>query len=520
MALRTYISGVSLSAALLASTAAMGQDSGGFVLREIVFVGNTLVEEEILDQSIAVHLGQTLTVETLNEITSQIGFTYRDLGYWAAAYLPEQTIDNGTLTIGVVEAVSGEFRAKMDTERSKITEGDILSLITSGQSRGAFLDMEKLEYGIGKANEIAGVNVTANLGAGKAERETDVDVVVTDSELLAGSIVLDNHATSGARLSGRVGWESPFGYGEAFNLSSQISRESFSLDFASSIGVNGNRQKLQFELGYSGYRLGGEFAALDMTGNTKRAEISLQNINIDKSGDIQSQAQVSFSRVNSTNKIGSLTQTSRLTSLTTQVDISAPATRQRDASFEAQIAATLGRLDLGVGSLSYEKDQASRRSNGTFAKLLGSLQAEIPIQTESVVTLDLRGQLASKNLDSAQKLVVAGPTALQSLSIGELSVDDGFIGRLSYARNLEKGVKAIAFGEGAFGRINHQTWSGWDAGSTDKSNTFRVLGIGAGLNIPFENNLSYELSAAVPISTNLVGISKAPRLWAQVAFNF
>ena len=79
-------------------------DSGSdtVLVKKIIFKGNTVIDTETLEKATASYTGRNLTLEELGELTDVVTVTYQEEGYiLAKAYLPEQEIKDGVLTISV-----------------------------------------------------------------------------------------------------------------------------------------------------------------------------------------------------------------------------------------------------------------------------------------------------------------------------------------------------------------------------------------------------------------------------------
>lgn len=69
----------------------------------VVTHGNTLVSDEKLQAAVKAHIGKRIAVERFSNITRLVEKAYRDAGYKAQAYVPEQSFARGKLVIQVIE---------------------------------------------------------------------------------------------------------------------------------------------------------------------------------------------------------------------------------------------------------------------------------------------------------------------------------------------------------------------------------------------------------------------------------
>ena len=69
----------------------------------VVTHGNKLLPTESLQYAVRAHVGKRISVQRLSSITRLVEKAYRDAGFRAQAYVPEQSFANGKLVIQVIE---------------------------------------------------------------------------------------------------------------------------------------------------------------------------------------------------------------------------------------------------------------------------------------------------------------------------------------------------------------------------------------------------------------------------------
>jgi hemolysin activation/secretion protein len=65
--------------------------------------GNTLVSDQKIQAALKNQIGKRIAVQRLSSITRLVEKAYRDAGYRAQAYVPEQSFAGGKLVIQVIE---------------------------------------------------------------------------------------------------------------------------------------------------------------------------------------------------------------------------------------------------------------------------------------------------------------------------------------------------------------------------------------------------------------------------------
>ena len=79
-------------------------------VRAFKFKGNTLLPSEELSAALAGLVGRPLDFGRLQSSAAVVSDYYRSKGWVVQAYLPEQDIGKGEVTIAIVEAVFGQAR--------------------------------------------------------------------------------------------------------------------------------------------------------------------------------------------------------------------------------------------------------------------------------------------------------------------------------------------------------------------------------------------------------------------------
>lgn len=69
----------------------------------VVIQGNTLVSDAVLQAAVKPHVGKRVSVQRLSSVTRLVEKAYREAGYRAMAYVPEQSFARNKLVIQVIE---------------------------------------------------------------------------------------------------------------------------------------------------------------------------------------------------------------------------------------------------------------------------------------------------------------------------------------------------------------------------------------------------------------------------------
>jgi hemolysin activation/secretion protein len=106
--------------------------------------GHRLLSTEELMPALAEFVGRTLNFAGLQRATDAVAAAYREAGWLARVYLPEQDISEGTITLQVVEARFAGLR--MEGEPSKrVLSSDIQAFFEEQQKTGEPLNTQALD---------------------------------------------------------------------------------------------------------------------------------------------------------------------------------------------------------------------------------------------------------------------------------------------------------------------------------------------------------------------------------------
>lgn len=110
----------------------------GFLLDGIEMKGITAFEQNYFDELISEYIGRPVDLQVLNHLGARITKTYRDNGYFLSrAIIPEQEVQNGIITIQIIEARIGEV--KID-DPDGLLSNDTLDIVSKTISRIKALD--------------------------------------------------------------------------------------------------------------------------------------------------------------------------------------------------------------------------------------------------------------------------------------------------------------------------------------------------------------------------------------------
>lgn len=176
--------------------------------------------------------------------------------------------------------------------------------------------------------------------------------------------------------------------------------------------------------------------------------------------------------------------------------------------------AQVGNLYLGDG-LARFIDNLSKQAEGNFAKFYGDFQFLQPLTARSSVSLNVKGQVASKNLDSLEKFYFGGSSGVRAYSSDVGAGDEGVLASLAYSFQLPVAwpMRLSAFYDYATGVVSHRPWD------SSSPNHFQMDAVGLQLTTG-SRHFVFNASLAHPVSKSEVDSDQKWRLWAQAVFLF
>ena len=267
-------------------------DEATVQVRGFQFVGNTLLDTDTLNRLLSPFLDRSLTLAQLREAADMVMNAYRAAGWTVRAYLPRQEIENGVVTISIVEARFGGAQIQ-GVPPTRVAPQRLIDMAEANLAKGQPLHADAIDRTLLLMNDLPGISVGGNLVAGAQEGETNLALDAVDTAAFAGTIAIDNQgsrSTGAERLSASLAINSPARLGDALVLNGFKTR-----------GIDYLRAGYTVPLGYQGWRVGvhasnltyrvisSDFASLDAHGSARTAGMELsyplyrgqmQNLNV------------------------------------------------------------------------------------------------------------------------------------------------------------------------------------------------------------------------------------------------
>lgn len=409
--------------------------------------------------------GRELSLAELRKMAAKIANFYHRHGYLLAqAYIPAQGIEDGVVTIAVLEGKYGKVTLNNRTNLSDSLASELFEGVKSGDA----VAIAPLESGLLLLSDIPGVNVKSTLAPGASIGTSDLLVEVTPGLRVRYIVDADNEGnryTGRNRIGTTISINDPTGHGDALTLRGQTSGSGLNYARAS---YQAQISKATLGLAYAAlkYRLGNDFASLQANGTAQI--VSLYG---------------SYPVLRSRNNNLYLQLDYDAKTFQDRVDVTATVTDKKTQSWMSSINGdhkdglgrgglskysltwTSGNLDI-LSALALATDMATVKSNGHYDKLgLSFMRLQSVTETVSIYAA-MVGQVASKNLDTSEKIGLGGANGVRAYPEGEAYGDQGYLLNLEVRKVLPKfsermsgQVLLIAFADTGSVTLNKTPWS-------------------------------------------------------------
>lgn len=368
-----------------------------------------------------------LSLGDLQAMARRITEFYRQQGYFVArAYLPAQDISDHIVTIAVSEGRYGEVTVR---NQGALAEG-VAEGFLAGLDSGDVITLEPLEHRLLLLSDIPGVKVTSTLVPGTLPGSSNLIVDVARGRRVTGLVDVDNAGnpyTGENRLGATVNFNNLLGRGDVASLRVVSSGQ----------GLNYGRASYQMLVGpatvglaYSRleYELGKQFEVLGANGTAEIASLF---------------GAIPLVRTRRTNLYAGVLYEDK--AFDDRIDLIASASRRADAGVGSlflrgdhqdafggggassfYISLSAGNLDILTPSARLA-DASSARTQGDYRKLWLYAARQQRVTNSFSLHASITGQLASKNLDPSEKMVLGGMDGVRAYPQGEAFGDEGLL---------------------------------------------------------------------------------------------
>ncbi len=473
-----------------------------FTVQHFRLEGVTLLPEARLQEVLAAYRGREIGFGDLEHAMADVAKTYEQEGWLARVLVPEQDIEDATVTLRVTEARLGRIR--IDAAGSqRLPAQRIERTMLARQEAGQPLSLRAMERGVSVLSDSPGFTVSAALANGQADTETDIVLTVGERNTFSGSVMLDNggsRSTGAERGVGSLNFDNILGLGDQFGLS-----------LMKTLGTQYGMLSGSLPVGYEGWRVGasashlnyqlvGSFASANASGSADTLGLRAQ-YPLWRSTYTNVNATFNLDHKTFDNQANGAT-TSRKTSQVFTASVGGDRTDELwgGGYLLWNAALVTGRLDLSANAANAAVDLAGPRTQGAFSRFNATVSRLQRIAKDTTLWLSLSGQRSGKNLDSSEKFALGGPASVRAYPSAEASGDQGWLSTVELRQTLNAQWQASAFIDHGQVRLNH------DVSHVPATNTvpnrYGLSAAGLGLSYTPSAKASLRLTVARRLGSN------------------
>lgn len=482
-----------------------GAENITFTLQEINIEGVTAYPVAQLQQIWADKIGTSIALTDIYAIARQITRQYRSDGYIVTqAIVPQQTIDNGIVTIQVVEGyISG---VSVDGEEGSALSNHISRV--AGQLMGVSpLTASALERWLLLVNDIPGLNARSVIGPSETVVGGADLTIIPSIDPYTFNVNFDNYGSrflgpTQVSLAGQM--NNLLGGGETLQAQfvTDPDDEERLYGFARlglPLGYQGT--VLSFDYSYSNTEPGFRLAQFDVEGESKTFGVDVRHPFIrTRTQNLYSTLRFDYRDLSSENNVDTFETRDQIAALRLGLDYSVFDNILRPAVNEVSFEISQG-LDAFGASNKGDANMTRASGDPQFTKLETSLSRLQTLTPTLNLLTGIKGQWANNPLLSSEEFGVGGRSYGRGYDASELVGDDGFAATVElqwkpgYESGLMEDYELFTFYD--FGKIwNQET----DVNSLENRS---LASTGLGLRADFSDVLSGEFIVAIPLTKDV-----------------
>lgn len=493
------------------------------VIRQVQVQGNALIDDAAIQGALKPWLGKKgFDTTYLNAMRQAVSDLYRARGLGLTiVQIPPQDVTEGTVQLVITETRLATVTVENSSQVNLDSYSQSLRTL-----EGQPADTDRLERVVAILKATPGLTqVEPVLTAAAQPGQTQLKLKVEGQDTQRWELAMDNHGaqtTGKNRVTASGDLSNPAGWGDKLSVSLTDSPGALQ-SHKNAGGVTSGQVRYDVPVGSDGWRVG---AALSKFTYALGNELAGGNFGEGQTGSVFASYPLSLASTGQSHMTlglddgrvndAQLSRATRRTIVSSKLGVGGYALH----AVEGNGAQLNYQVDMKTGRLRYE-DAAQAVANssnlGQFAKVNVLLQETVQLSSTVQASLKANGQLTTKNLDSSEKMALAGVQAVRGYPTGMQSVDQGAVMAAEVRYKVETvGMTLSAFYDHGQGQIRHQPFSG------SGLNNVKLSSAGVGLAWSLDQKYTVQAQWAKPLSGNTTEAKKATsgRLWVSVSAAF
>lgn len=398
-----------------------------FHLNDIIFVGNTKISDKKLKKIAKKYINQTVYLSDIQSLIKTITEKYHEKGYITSyAYLPEQQVENGILTININEGLTGDYKVYGNRwERDWYFDNVIFK--SNGIEKGKVFNVKNLQGALKTINNEDYVNAVTSVENDK-DGNTVIELNVQDRLPLNVNLIWDDYGrdmTGRQRFTPILGIDNLTGFGDKIYGGTVLSSHSVGALAGYNVPISKFGTRLAFDYSYSSVKMGGIFEKYKIHGNSSDYSVKIiQPVINDALKEVTASVGINF--INSSSKSDFF-----------QTSLSDYALRVLRANVNGVFDDSTGRTFADIG-VSYGFDGLGAHSEKynpyekDFVKVSASATRVQRVRQESLAILRLNGQYSPNKLFATEQMYLGGVYSIRGYQPSEILGDYGVAGSLEF----------------------------------------------------------------------------------------
>lgn len=467
---------------------------------KIQITGNSRFSTDTLHALVAEAEGQQLTLGQLQSYVQRISAYYQQHGYGLSrAYLPQQTLSNGTVRVEVLEAKYGQVKVNNQSR----TQNALVNATLSQLVQGTQVNNNDMEQQLKLLNRLSGVTSRNVLSPGDSIGSSQLNVDLQNTALLTGYAGADNFGnkyTSRVRGTAGISFNNLAGLGDALTFDAMTAGERMNygrIGYAFTFTGMGTRAGASYS--YLDYELSKYLKAMGAEGNAAQTSVFIsQPALLTNTAEVLLSLQFDHKQLEDDIQLNNYYKHRNVDVVTARVDGS-----QYDQFFGGGL--TQYGASTGFGRVKFKNtdaadyDDKSAQTAGDYytASLnLSRLQNLGKQGTQGYVAL--YGQYSPYNLDSSEQYMAGGAFNVRGYESSQFSGSTGYLATAELRQNLlsdaKNQVTGKVFIDTAEVSLNAKRWAG-----VTGDNQVQISSVGLGLNWSSAWNIQANAEVAFPI---------------------
>lgn len=449
-------------------------------------VGMTLITQDQAQDVLKPFINRKLTLDQINEAANAIVDLYQRIGRVAQAVVPPQDIKDGIIEIKIIEGRVGSviIEPVVEGDPPRLSKAITAKYIATSNAEGALVDLDGLERSISLINEIPGVRAEGTLEPGTKDGTTNILLKVDEMPMLTGRADLSNY---GAASTGWAQGVASLSLNDIAGIG-----DSGSIDIIGSMGSVYAQARYYIPATYDGLRIGVGASGLNYRSIPSFSPVSGSGVSLGTNGNANTfgfYSTYALERSSRSNKTISLnlenknyfnyfsgSEFSNYTIYSAALGIQGNQF-VGDASLLWSATATLGNLNMN-NTTQAANDQSGAQTSGGYGKVswYAMINQPLPLKKTNLMA-SFSGQLANKNLNSAEQFYLGGPYGVRAYPVAQGGGAQGGLVTIEVNHTYENDLQLGVFFDVGGVQQYKQTFDNWQ-GLSKAGNIYALYSTG------------------------------------------